>query len=81
VKHELLFALNESRYNQRIIPLLLKHCKHSDLSWTLSEFQFVDFRGNFEAGCRQLLRVWGIQYEPAPEKSRRRKMAKQGGDR
>lgn len=60
VKRELLFALNESRYNERIIPLLRKPCRHVRLSWTLSEFQFVDFTGSFEDGCENLLRVWGL---------------------
>jgi TIR domain-containing protein len=60
VKRELLYALNQDRYNEKIIPLLLKACRHSRLSWTLSEFQFVDFRSDFEAGCRKLLRIWGL---------------------
>ena len=59
VKRELLFALNEARYTEKIIPLLLRTCDYSRLSWTLSEFQLVDFRGDFPAGCKQLLGVWG----------------------
>lgn len=78
VKHELLFAFNNSRYKQRIIPLLLKNCNHSQLSWTLAGFQFVDFRGDFDAGCRQLLRVWAVRYNPAPEKPGRKMTAKRG---
>ena len=62
VKRELLFALNEGRYNERIIPLLRKPCEYSRLSWTLPEFQIVDFTGNFDVGCRQLLRLWGIAH-------------------
>jgi TIR domain len=65
VKHELLFALGESRYNERIIPLLLKPCHPARLSWTLSQFQFVDFTGSFEAGCKKLLHVWGRPFQPA----------------
>ena len=64
VKRELLFALNEARYNERIIPLLRKPCKYSRLSWTLPEFQFIDFSGSFEVGCRQLRRAWKIEYRP-----------------
>lgn len=63
VKRELLFALNETRYNERIIPILRKPCEYSRLSWTLPEFQFVDFTGSFEFGCRRLLRIWGLQYK------------------
>lgn len=73
VKRELLFALNESRYNGRIIPLLRKPCEYSRLSWTLPEFQLVDFTGSFEIGCRQLLRVWGIDYKASKGNSRRKR--------
>jgi hypothetical protein len=58
VKRELLFALNAKRYKERIIPLLLKPCDAARLSWTLGEFQFVDFTKGLEAGYGQLLRVW-----------------------
>lgn len=63
VKRELLFALNEGRYNERIIPVLRKPCKYSRLSWTLPEFQLVDFSGSFDLGCRQLLRIWKLEYK------------------
>src|SRR5271154_1207935 len=56
VKRELLFALNEGRYNERIIPVLRTPCDYARLSWTLPAFQLVDFSGNFDVGCRQLLR-------------------------
>lgn len=74
VKRELVFALNEHRYNERIIPALRKPCDYSRLSWTLPEFQFVDFTGNFDTGCRQLLRVWRLEYKPptgSPKRGRR----------
>ncbi|MGA9883983.1 MAG: toll/interleukin-1 receptor domain-containing protein [Candidatus Acidiferrales bacterium] len=64
VKRELLFALNHARYNERIIPVLRKPCKHSRLSWTLPEFQFIDFSESFDMGCRQLLRIWRMEYGP-----------------
>ncbi len=70
VKRELLFALNEARYNERIIPLLRKPCKYSRLSWALPEFQLVDFTGSFEIGYRQLLRVWGLDYKTPKRDSR-----------
>ncbi len=72
VKHELLFALRDDRYKERIIPLLRKRCKYERLSWTLSESQRVDFAGNFDVGCHQLLRIWNMAYEPATSKSRRK---------
>lgn len=71
VKRELLYALRDSRYNGRIIPISHKSCNYSDLSWTLEGYQFVDFRAGFEQGCRNLLRVWGLGYMGQPMKSRR----------
>jgi len=39
VKNELLFALNQRRYRDKIAPVLYKKCKYEKLSWTLSSFQ------------------------------------------
>lgn len=75
VKRELLFALNQDRYNERIIPLLRKPCDYSGLSWTLPEYQLVDFTGNFDLGCRKLWRAWGLEYPP-PKASVRRNVKK-----
>ncbi len=61
VKHELLYALNQNRYNERIVPLLHRDCNHAKLSWTLSQYEFVDFTTDFDSGYRQLLRIWGIR--------------------
>ncbi len=72
VKRELLFALNEGRYNERIIPLLRKPCEYSRLSWTLPEFQLVDFSGSFDVGCRQLLRIWKMEYKSRTRNDRPR---------
>jgi hypothetical protein len=77
VKRELLFALNEDRYSERIIPLLRKPCEYSRLSWALPEFQIVDLTGNFDVGCRQLLRVWGVEYKVPRRDTRRTKKTKQ----
>lgn len=71
VKRELLFALSEERYNEKIIPLLSRPCEYSRLSWALPEFQLVDFSGGFDAGCRQLLRIWRIEYRPPARGGRR----------
>ena len=61
VKRELTRALNQSRYEERIIPLILKQCPLERLSWTLDGFQHIDFTGDFSKACRELLRVWGIK--------------------
>jgi hypothetical protein len=60
VKKELLYALDEPRYEDRIIPLLAKTCKFNQLSWTLKQIEVVDLRQGFSAGCDALLKIWGI---------------------
>ena len=60
VKHELLYVLNDPHYENHIVPLLYRPCEAERLSWTLSSFQRVDFAADFAAGCRELLRIWGI---------------------
>lgn len=64
VKRELLFALNDNRYADKIVPLLYQPCDYSQLSWALPQLQIVDFTQNFENGSRELLRIWGIGYRP-----------------
>jgi len=61
VKRELLYALQQDRYSERIAPVLRKPCDHAKLSWTLASFQMISFTANFEAGSTDLLRVWGIR--------------------
>jgi hypothetical protein len=60
VKRELLFALENDRYNDRIVPIRYRACDYRALSWTLSQFQMIDLSADFAAGSRDLLRTWGI---------------------
>jgi hypothetical protein len=60
VKHELIYALNNSRYQDRIVPVLYKPCNAAKLSWTLGSFQWVDFTEKYESGCKALFKVWGL---------------------
>lgn len=64
VKRELSYALNQRRYENRIIPILLRPCKYERLHWTLAAFQLVRFTASFKAGCRELLRTWGVRFRP-----------------
>lgn len=64
VKHELLFALDNRRYNGKIVPLLLKPCKYTKLSWTLPTFHVIDFTQKRADGYHELLKVWGLGYKP-----------------
>lgn len=66
VKRELLFALQQDRFENRIVPVLFQPCDVDYLSWVLPSFQMVDFRGDFVDGCRELLRLWGLGYQHAP---------------
>lgn len=63
VKRELLFALQQNRFENRIVPLLHQSCDYNQMSWVLSSFQIIDFRQGFEEGCRDLLRIWGLGYK------------------
>ena len=63
VKHELVFALQSDRYEKRILPIQIRACDPAELSWTLKNFQIVDFTGGFLKGSRALLRTWGIRLQ------------------
>ena len=62
VKRELLYALQQNRFENKIVPILYQPCNADQLSWTLPIFQAIDFTGAFDDGCQQLLRIWGIGY-------------------
>lgn len=67
VKRELLFTLQQKRFEDRIIPILLHDCDVMRLSWTLPSSQWIEFLGtSFEQGCRDLLRVWGVGFKGEP---------------
>ncbi|MCC6580240.1 MAG: toll/interleukin-1 receptor domain-containing protein [Phycisphaeraceae bacterium] len=58
VKRELLFALNQPQYDNRIVPLLRQPCDMNGLSWTLSSFQTVDVRRDVASdGISELARL------------------------
>lgn len=62
VKRELLYALRQDRLENKIVPLIFQLCDYERLSWTLSDFQMVNFTGSFDDGCSALLRMWGLGY-------------------
>ncbi|SOD01804.1 TIR domain-containing protein [bacterium JGI 053] len=64
VKRELMFALQQNRYESHIVPLLVESCDFGRLSWVLSSIQIIDLQPGLEEGCRELLRLWGIGYRP-----------------
>ena len=64
VKRELLFVLQQKRYENKIVPILYQPCDVSQLSWTLPAFQIVNFTSDLDEGYRALMRIWGLGYTP-----------------
>lgn len=62
VKRELIFTLQDQRFEDKILPILYQPCEYTKLSWVLPSFQIINFNDNFEEGCRDLLRVFGLGY-------------------
>lgn len=64
VKRELSYALNQRRFENRIVPVLRCKCDYEKLHWTLAGFQMVDLTSDFASGCGDLLGVWAVPYKP-----------------
>ncbi len=62
VKREVTHAIEEPRFDGRIIPLRISVCEAKDLSWVLPQIQTIDFIGRFDDACRELFAIWGIRY-------------------
>ena len=62
VKRELSYALEQNRFENKIVPITYQPSDYERLSWTLSLFQMIDFARTFDEGCVNLLRVWGLGY-------------------
>ena len=65
VKRETLYALQQVRYENKIVPVLLEECDPDRLSWVLGSFQVIDYKDDFGAANAKLLKVWGYGYQPA----------------
>lgn len=64
VKRELSYVLQQNRFENRIVPVVYQPSNFEQLSWTLSLFQMIDFTGPPDNGYRDLLRIWGLGYQP-----------------
>jgi hypothetical protein len=71
-KRELMYALQQKRYRNRILPILKKKCRFDRLSWTLASFQMVDFTGTFDEAAKALLAIWKIDYVKASRRPQSR---------
>lgn len=69
VKRELLYALRQPPYAGHIVVIDYQTADPDKLSWTLPDFQWVDFQHGFDDGCRALLRIWGRGYKGGTEKT------------
>ena len=67
VKREVTYAIEEPRFDGRIIPLRISVCQAKDLSWVLPQIQTIDFISRFDDACRELFGIWGISYQKEPE--------------
>ena len=63
VKREVSYALQQNRFDNRIVPITYQASNFERLSWTLSTFQMVDFTGSPDDGYRDLLRIWCVGYQ------------------
>jgi hypothetical protein len=61
VRREVAYALQDRRYEDRIIPVRYIDCPLESLHW-LTLFQMIDLTADFKKGCRELLRIWGIGF-------------------
>lgn len=64
VRRELSYALLQDKFENRIVPIEYQACSLEQLFWTLKPLQRVDFTGRLENGYRDLLRIWGLGYQP-----------------
>ena len=63
VKRELSYALQQNRFENKIVPIVYQPSDYERLSWTLSLFQMVDFTGGLVEGYVELFRIWGLGYQ------------------
>lgn len=61
VERELNYALSQERLKDKIIPLQRDEHDWGTFNFALDIIQRVDF-SDFDGGCRELLRIWGITY-------------------
>jgi len=67
VRREVSYALVQKQFENKIVPIVHQPTtveQIKQLGWPLSLFQMIYFTGLFDDGCRDLLRIWGIGYQP-----------------
>lgn len=67
VKLELTYAINQARYTERIMPVMLKPCDYEALSWTLGSIQTIDATAGLETAIATLLSLWSDKRSRKPK--------------
>lgn len=65
VKWELSYALRHSQYDNHVLPVKIEECDYEKLSWTLGGFQMASLDGNWGDAFADILRTWGVGFDPA----------------
>ena len=63
VKREVHYALRSDRYEDRLVPLIVKKCDVDKLSWVLSGLQTITLSRRWKKGMRELLALWGRKFK------------------
>ena len=50
-----MYALQQRRFDNKIIPILYRDCAYDELSWTLSQFQMIEYGEDITECYRKLL--------------------------
>jgi TIR domain len=66
VRHEVTYALQDRRYENRVVPLLFEDCKLHKHFWSLRAIQYLDFRKGWHPGTEKLTE----RFRPRPKTAR-----------
>lgn len=61
VKREVLYSLDDDRYEDHVLPIRIDDADHRGLSWTLGQSQMIDLREG-EAALRAIVGTWNLGY-------------------
>jgi hypothetical protein len=61
VKHEVAWVIDDRRYNERVLSILVEKCNHSRLNFVLKNLQMISHK-NVPTTMRAILACWKITY-------------------
>ena len=65
VKRELIFTLQQNRFENRIVPYFIRIVTLRVFLGCYLAFRLLISKEPFEESCRELLRIWGLGYQPS----------------